>query len=566
MLVTFALDTISLVKSTQTTYVWTLSRAASPASATTTEGSSVEVNHTITANAAGSTANSLTVKFQLNITGFTDPNVVHISYDYGDTGVWTDVPEFTSNMTESPFSQEYEMTIPYVASAAKLQFKLQFEVAILFVTDVPMTPIDVGSVVSITPVSYINASAGLTDTTIVGSQTLNVATGASNQSFTNNTTSTITPTVCGGVTPVDYTASLTAGVTTISRKNTVSVTTTCAPTYGLSINSASAKSTTSTSWTVTRTATPSTSSIAQGGSVSIDHSAVITASTSAAVYSDANASVSVSYYGGDGNAPSVSSILQYSYDNDNWYNHGAVTGYLNSATIVSVALSNYSGQDNVYIKWLPSTPTVSASVAVTSVYVDPSVVFSDTYIPSVALSSSQTLSATEIYSSVICGAVSLHYTALLTKNSSTTVLATASAQVDLTVVCPGCIREKTYWKSHPEDPSWSTLPQGKDTMFFSSGVSYFDILSVAPSRNAYYILAHEYVTALMNLASGAPMPSFVKDTLDKSTALFSFCTPSDIYGLKGNSELRKQFVVYADVLSGYNEGEEGPQVCGLTNQ
>ncbi|MDX1775705.1 MAG: proprotein convertase P-domain-containing protein [Desulfobulbales bacterium] len=141
----------------------------------------------------------------------------------------------------------------------------------------------------------------------------------------------------------------------------------------------------------------------------------------------------------------------------------------------------------------------------------------------------------------------------------------------VTVTCDveECTFTFGYWKTHseygpaPYDDTWAQLANGADTVFFLSGLSYYEVLLTPPSGgNAYYILAHQYIAAMMNFLKGAD-PSAVQTAFDEATALFNAYTPDEIAAAKGKNgkELRQQFTSLAAILDDYNNGYIGPGHC-----
>lgn len=141
--------------------------------------------------------------------------------------------------------------------------------------------------------------------------------------------------------------------------------------------------------------------------------------------------------------------------------------------------------------------------------------------------------------------------------------------VAIDVPCPqGCTLTQGYWKTHsvngpaPYDETWAEI--GEDTAFFSSGQSYYEVLWTSPKGgNAYYILAHQYIAAKLNMLDGAAVPAEVQTAFDGATALFGTYTPAQIAALKGKAgnEVRAQFISLAGILGSYNEGDLGPGHC-----
>jgi hypothetical protein len=141
------------------------------------------------------------------------------------------------------------------------------------------------------------------------------------------------------------------------------------------------------------------------------------------------------------------------------------------------------------------------------------------------------------------------------------------AEVIATVPYLGCTLTQGYWKTHSKygpapktDDTWDILPSGADTTFFLSGATYYDVLKTPPAGNAYYQLAHQYITAKLNMLNGAS-PADVQATFNSATTLLTAKTPAQIAALKGSDSLRKQFITLAGILGSYNEGLKGPGHC-----
>ena len=81
-----------------------------------------------------------------------------------------------------------------------------------------------------------------------------------------------------------------------------------------------------------------------------------------------------------------------------------------------------------------------------------------------------------------------------------------SWEVVVTVPCPeGCTLTQGYWKTHSvlgpakkADPTWA-LVGGPNATFFLSGQTWYQVFWTAPKGNAYYILAHQYEAAKLNI-------------------------------------------------------------------
>ena len=119
--------------------------------------------------------------------------------------------------------------------------------------------------------------------------------------------------------------------------------------------------------------------------------------------------------------------------------------------------------------------------------------------------------------------------------------------------CPkptGCTRTQGYWKSKP-GVVWPA-PYSRTAMFFSSGLTWQQILDTPPKGgNGYLILAHQYIAAVLNRASDASAPSGVQSVIDSARTYFQGgSTPGSCGG--SDCETQKS---WAGILDTYNNGQ-----------
>jgi hypothetical protein len=134
----------------------------------------------------------------------------------------------------------------------------------------------------------------------------------------------------------------------------------------------------------------------------------------------------------------------------------------------------------------------------------------------------------------------------------------------------GCTYAVGYWKTNskygpvkPRSSTWSLVGEkGEDTKFFKTSSSYIEVMNIEPKGNAYYVLAHQYIAARLNVLQGTSSPENVNKAMKSAEDLFNKYTPADIGSLKSGDALRKEFVEAAELLSKYNSGEIGPGHCG----
>jgi hypothetical protein len=163
-----------------------------------------------------------------------------------------------------------------------------------------------------------------------------------------------------------------------------------------------------------------------------------------------------------------------------------------------------------------------------------------------------------------CGDHTFDNTASFETND-TSATGESSWQVVVTVPCPGgCTLTQGYWKTHSiygpakkADPTWDLLANGPDTTFFLSGQTWYQVFWTAPKKgNAYYILAHQYEAAKLNILAGASSTADVDAAITWAETFFNTYTPAN--WPKG---LKNEIVSTAGVLGSYNEGLTGPGHC-----
>jgi len=153
---------------------------------------------------------------------------------------------------------------------------------------------------------------------------------------------------------------------------------------------------------------------------------------------------------------------------------------------------------------------------------------------------------------------------LLTLDTAKSILAPYSFPVLVTSLpsLSWCTYTQWYWKTQSKyGPGKGRLPRGigswEDANFYLSNQSWYQVLVQVPKGNPYYILAHQYIAAILNNLSGAPVPSEVSWIISLSTSFFSTMTPTSVL-----TKLQKtQLTNYANILDRYNSGLVGPWHC-----
>jgi hypothetical protein len=153
------------------------------------------------------------------------------------------------------------------------------------------------------------------------------------------------------------------------------------------------------------------------------------------------------------------------------------------------------------------------------------------------------------------------------------------------LVPPGCALTQGYWKTHSEygpaahpDDTWDLITAamtgapggdlGPDTEFFDSGLTWIQVFQTNPKGgNAWYILAHQYMAAVLNQLNGAgDVPLLAANLADAYTLLDYYDTqrniPKNISNVLTSANDRGEAITIAGFLASYNEGQLGVPHCG----
>lgn len=141
----------------------------------------------------------------------------------------------------------------------------------------------------------------------------------------------------------------------------------------------------------------------------------------------------------------------------------------------------------------------------------------------------------------------------------------ATWTVDVSVPCArGCTLTQGYWKTHsdrgpaPYDDAWKNLgPMEEETLFFSSGHSWYGVFWTPPAGNAYYNLAHQYMAAKLNVLDGASTTTDVDAALAAAEAFLTGRNPTS----RLTKTDRATALALASTLDQYNNGLIGPGHC-----
>ena len=140
--------------------------------------------------------------------------------------------------------------------------------------------------------------------------------------------------------------------------------------------------------------------------------------------------------------------------------------------------------------------------------------------------------------------------------------------VAVNVPCgPNCTLGQGYWKNHSEqgpakyDETWAYLPDGGDTPFFDSGLSWLETMRTPPKGgNAFFILARQYAAAWLNGLRGADVSAVATEIQRAAELLDQYDGNPDGMDLIAG-DVRKEFIQIAETLDDFNSGRLGPGKC-----
>ncbi|WP_438318692.1 hypothetical protein ACP6EK_04875 [Candidatus Caldatribacterium sp. SIUC1] len=118
----------------------------------------------------------------------------------------------------------------------------------------------------------------------------------------------------------------------------------------------------------------------------------------------------------------------------------------------------------------------------------------------------------------------------------------------------GCTYTLGYWKNHPGMWPAGSNPRAE---FFKSGQTWLEVLKTPPRGNAYYILAHQYIAAQLNILNGASSTSEVNEAIAWAKEFFGEYGPTSTIP----RDVRNLATSYASLLDEYNNGDIGPGHC-----
>jgi hypothetical protein len=117
----------------------------------------------------------------------------------------------------------------------------------------------------------------------------------------------------------------------------------------------------------------------------------------------------------------------------------------------------------------------------------------------------------------------------------------------------GCTFGVGYWKRRPH--AWPA-PFDPGAIFYATGKPWIDVLTTPPEGDAFYILAHQFIAAGLNLAQ-----------LDRDIRPDEIGKPwttvdRDFFTAGAHSNLtRTQLIELATLFESFNEGKRGVPAC-----
>ncbi len=154
---------------------------------------------------------------------------------------------------------------------------------------------------------------------------------------------------------------------------------------------------------------------------------------------------------------------------------------------------------------------------------------------------------------------------LTTGDSATTEVSTWAVNVQ--VACEdGCTLTQGYWKTHADpsrkqyDSTWGeVMPAGPDSLFLASGETWLQVLETPPKGgNVFYILAHQYIAASLNVLAGADSGIIAEELAEAEALLWTVDDPKKVR-IKGDE--KNEWIKLAALLDLYNNGDLGPGHC-----
>ena len=114
-----------------------------------------------------------------------------------------------------------------------------------------------------------------------------------------------------------------------------------------------------------------------------------------------------------------------------------------------------------------------------------------------------------------------------------------------------CTYTQGWYKNHTN--SWPAGPLTPNTVF-DGGQTIINLFNTPPKGSQYIILAHQYITALLNIQGGSSVPPAVQTAIDTAAAYFAG-------GGAGAGDPNVNISGVSTILDNYNTGLTGPGHC-----
>jgi hypothetical protein len=112
---------------------------------------------------------------------------------------------------------------------------------------------------------------------------------------------------------------------------------------------------------------------------------------------------------------------------------------------------------------------------------------------------------------------------------------------------------------------WKNKNSATTNLYVFDGLNALTVLKTAPKGNPYYILAHQYIAATLNVAAGASMddggPGTADDVLSAYNAATAYFAAASAGTPLPGTYTKSQITAWAATLDAYNNGLLGPGHC-----
>lgn len=551
-------------------YTWTIDKQVSPTSANLFVGEGLTLSYTVAlVRTADPTQDVYAVSGTITVNNTSDHTATVPMSDclQVQNGTWANVGSCQVIATSlAPGITTYSYNFPGLTLDQTKTYRN------LVAVDTTLTA-TAAVVFPAAPTATVNGTVNVTDT--------NGQSWQASGSTTFNYSKSVSCTTANGRNDVNNTATITETAQTAS----ASASYYC---YQISVAKTAATAYTKTwDWTVLKSASPLTGTIAAGEPIDVNYSIAYSATSSNSDFAAAG-TITVTNPNPTRAAALASVTDLVSPDVAGSVTCPALSVPAGGGTLTctyTATLPNADTRTNTATVVQNLSPTGTATVSGTAsvnfatatvTEVDECIVPADTYagagLPATVCANqlpyTRNYTRTFNFTGGECGPQTIDNTASFVTNDRARSDSSA-AQVVLTIDCVnGCTLTQGYWKTHslmgpaPYDDNWASV--GGASAAFFHGLTFYQAIKTPPSGgNAYYQLAKQYIAAVLNLNNGAATPPEVAVAMTTAGSLFGnpTYTPAYIGALKGTNALRAQYISLAGLLGSFNEGTIGPGHC-----